>query len=180
MKRIWLALIAVVLTSASFAQTKVYQTKTGKVKFYSSTKAEDIEAVNNQTDVKFATNGQLLFNLLVRGFVFPNALMQEHFNENYMESTKFPKAKFMGTIDNLALINFSKNGKYAVTTSGALEIHGVKQDVKAIAGVVEVVDGKLKLSSKFKIKIKDYGIKGNYIGEKIANEIELTIDCILN
>ena len=180
MKRIWLALIAVVLTSASFAQTKVYQTKTGKVKFYSSTKAEDIEAVNNQTDVKFATNGQLLFNLLIRGFVFPNALMQEHFNENYMESTKFPKAKFMGTIDNLALINFSKNGKYAVTTSGTLEIHGVKQDVKAIAGVVEVVDGKLKLSSKFKIKIKDYGIKGNYIGEKIANEIELTIDCILN
>jgi polyisoprenoid-binding protein YceI len=86
----------------------------------------------------------------------------------------------MGTIDNLALINFSKNGKYAITTSGTLEIHGVKQEIKAIAGVVEVIDGKLKLSSKFKIKIKDYGIKGNYIGEKIANEIELTIDCILN
>ena len=180
MKKLGYLIIALAIANITFSQTKVYQTKTGKIKFFSSTKAEDIEAVNNQTDVKFATNGQLVFTVLIRGFVFPNALMQEHFNENYMESASFPKARFMGTIDNLAAIIFSKNGKYNVTTSGNIEIHGVKQNLKNIAGVVEVVDGKIKLNSIFKIKVKDFGIKGNYIGEKIANEIDITIDCTLN
>lgn len=180
MKKIAVLSVVFAFTVSTFAQTKVYQTKTGKVKFFSSTKVEDIEAINNQTDVKFATNGQLVFTVLMRGFVFVNASMQEHFNENYMESSKFPKAKFMGTIDDLATINFSKNGKYTITTSGTLEIHGVKQSLTKIAGVVEVLDGKIKLNSKFKIKVKDFGIKGNYIGDKIANEVEVTVDCILN
>jgi polyisoprenoid-binding protein YceI len=174
-------LFSFILLASLQTQAQKYFTKTGTIIFNSKSPVEKIEGVNKATACLLDTRtGAIDFIVQIKSFVFEKQLMQEHFNENYMESTKFPKAKFMGTIDNLALINFSKNGKYAITTSGTLEIHGVKQELKAIAGVVEVIDGKLKLSSKFKIKIKDYGIKGNYIGEKIANEIELTIDCILN
>lgn len=180
MKKLVLIFIFSFYSFLSFSQVKVFQTKTGKVSFFSKTKAEDIEAVNNQADVKFATNGQVVFTLLVRSFVFKNALMQEHYNENYLESSKFPKSKFMGNIDDLTVINFAKNGIYNVTSTGNLEIHGVKQNVKAVAGTVEVLDGKIKLKTKFKVKIKDFEIKGSYIGDKIANEIEVTVDCILN
>src|ERR1700761_7143296 len=129
MKKIWLACLLLATVTATNAQTKVYQTKSGKVKFYSSTPVENIEADNNQVDAKLATNGQMVFMVAIRGFVFKNALMQEHFNENYMESDKFPKAVFMGTISNIKDIDFTKDGSYKVTVSGDMEIHGTKQKV---------------------------------------------------
>lgn len=180
MKKITLTFVALAISFFSIAQTKVYQSKTGKIRFYSHTSAEDIEAINNQASVKMATNGQLVFSLLIKGFVFKNALMQEHFNENYMESSKLPKAAFKGTIDNLKTIDFTKNGVYKSSVSGDLEIHGTTQKVSAIPATIEVKDGKLITNAVFKIKVKDYGIKGNYIGEKIANEIEITVDATLN
>jgi len=155
---------------------KVYQTKTGKVSFFSSTKIEDIEAINNQADAKLATNGQMVVLLAVKGFKFDNAVMQEHFNENYMESDKYPKGIFMGNIAEISKVNFSKEGIYPVTVNGNLEIHGIKKPVKAV-GTIEVKGEKVKAKSTFKITIADYGIKGSYIGDKIAKEIEVTVDC---
>lgn len=180
MKKIIVSLLMLTVSFGSIAQTKVYQSKTGKIKFYSHTSAEDIEAINNQTDVKLATNGQVVFSMLVKGFVFKNALMQEHFNENYMESSQFPKASFKGTIDNLKAIDFTKNGIYKVGVSGDLLIHGTIQKQTGIPATIEVKDGKLITNATFKIKIKDFGIKGNYIGEKIANEIDITVMATLN
>lgn len=180
MKKIIVTLVAFAISLCTMAQTKVYQSKTGKVKFYSHTAAEDIEAINNQADVKLATNGQVVFSLLVKGFVFKNALMQEHFNENYMESSRFPKASFKGTINNLAAVDFTKNGVYKITVSGSMEIHGTTQKIAAVPATIEVKDGKLITNANFKLKVKDYGIKGNYIGDKIANEIEITVNATLN
>lgn len=179
MKKI-LILFCVLIATSSYAQIKVYGTKTGKVKFYSHTAAEDIEAINNQTEVKVATNGQMVFNLLIKGFVFKNALMQTHFNENYMESSKFPKAGFKGTIDDLKKVDFTKDGSYSITVSGDMTIHGTTQKIKAAPGTIEIKAGKVMAKSKFTLKVKDYGIKGNYIGEKIANELEISVDCTLN
>lgn len=180
MKKIVVSLWAVCISLCSLAQTKVYQSKTGKIRFYSQTKAENIEAINNQTDIKLATNGQLVFSLLVKGFVFKNALMQEHFNENYMESSTHPKASFKGTIDNLKAVDFTKDGVYKIAVSGDLLIHGTTQKQTSLPATIEVKDGKLITTAVFKIKVKDFGIKGNYIGDKIANEIEITVTATLN
>ncbi|MBX2931932.1 MAG: YceI family protein [Chitinophagaceae bacterium] len=161
---------------ATVQAQKVFQTKAGKIKFFSTAPLENIAAVNNQVDSKIATNGQMVFMVAIRGFRFENATMQEHFNENYMESDKYPKASYMGNIINLSDINFLKDGIYNATTIGDLEIHGVKRKVTT-AGIIEIKSGKLYIKSIFKIKLADYNIKGAWIGEKIAKEIEITIDC---
>ena len=176
MKKIFaIGILAASVCITAFGQ-KVYQTKSGKISFFSSAPLEDIRAVNNQVDAKLATNGQVVFMIAMKGFRFPNATMQEHFNENYLESTKFPKAVFMGKISNLADVHFDKDGVYNTTVTGELELHGVKQPVTA-TGTVEVKSGKVIAKSVFKIKLADYNIKGAWIGEKIAKEIEITVDC---
>jgi hypothetical protein len=176
MKKGLLSLLSLIVFATTWAQTKVYQTKAGQVKFFSGTKAEDIEAVNNQVDSKLATNGQLIFMLLIKGFKFDNATMQEHFNENYMESDKYTKSTFAGAITNINEVNFAKDGIYNVTVAGTLEIHGVKKQVTA-PGTIEIKGGKVIAKSKFIIAIADFGIKGNYIGSKIASNIEIIVDC---
>ncbi|MBA4197890.1 MAG: YceI family protein [Chitinophaga sp.] len=168
--------IAFVLFTLTASAQKMYQTRTGKIKFYSSTPVENIEAINTQVNSRITDNGQVAFILLIRGFVFKNALMQEHFNENYMDSEKYPKAGFTGMITDLKTIDFTKDGIYKTTVKGDLEIHGVKKNITAPA-TIEISGGKLSAKSVFKVTITDFGIKGNYIGEKIAKEIELTVDC---
>lgn len=156
--------------------SKVYQTKSGKVSFYSAALLENIEAVNNQVDSKLSTNGQMVFMIAIKGFRFENATMQEHFNENYMESDKFPKAIFQGKIANINEVDFEKDGSYKTTVIGTMEIHGVKQPVTAI-GTIQINAGKASAKSSFKIKLADYNIKGTLIGDKIAKELAITVDC---
>jgi polyisoprenoid-binding protein YceI len=114
--------------------------------------------------------------LLIKGFKFDNATMQEHFNENYMESDKYTKSTFAGAITNINEVNFTKDGVYNVIVAGALEIHGVKKQV-TVPGTIEIKGGKVTAKSKFNIAIADFGIKGSYIGSKIASNIEITVDC---
>lgn len=156
---------------------KLYSTNTGQVGFYAGTPLEDIRAVNNEAESKFLQkNGQIIFAVLVKGFVFKNALMQDHFNENYMESTKFPKADFKGFIANISTVDFTKPGVYNVTAAGDLTIHGVTQKVQT-TGTLEVKGSGAVLQTKFKIKLADYNVTGNYIGTKIAPEVELSVNC---
>lgn len=164
--------------AATFAITcqaqKVYQTKSGKVKFFSSTAVEDIEAINNQADAKLGTNGQMVFMIAIKGFKFDNSLMQEHFNgDGYMESSKFPKAVFMGNIVDLKAVDFTKDGSYKVSVKGKMEIHGIKKDI-TVPGTIEIKAGKVTSKSVFKVKVGDYGVKGH---EKVAKEVEVTVDC---
>ncbi len=178
MKKIILFIAICVTTSAiSNAQEKIYKTKSGIIKFFSNTALEKIEGVNSQvTSMMNDKSGQFVFLLLQKGFKFDNSLMEDHFNENYMESTKFPKADFKGNITNIATVNFAKDGTYPITVTGKLTIHGVTKDVSE-KGTIEVKSGKVSAKSVFKIKVKDFGIKGEYIGDKIANEIETTVVC---
>jgi polyisoprenoid-binding protein YceI len=114
--------------------------------------------------------------VLIKGFKFENQLMEDHFNENYMESTQFPKADFKGYIKNIKDVDLSKDGKYPISIEGTLTIHGVAQKVST-AGTLEVGQGKPTIIGEFSIKIKDYGIKGLYIGDKIANEAKIKVNC---
>ena len=169
-------LIAGLLMANVVSAQTIYKTKGGKVSFKSDAPLEKIEAVNNQADSKLATNGQVVFLVAIKAFKFENATMEEHFNENYMESTKYPKGTFMGNITNIADVNFAKDGVYKVTVTGNLTIHGVTKNVTS-AGTIEVKGGKVQAKSKFVIKLSDYGIKGAWIGEKIAKEVEINVDC---
>ncbi len=152
---------------------KTYSTKSAKVKFYSHTAAEDIEAKNSQVLCSLNDKtGQVNFAVLIKGFKFENTLMQQHFNEkDYMYSDKFPKATFTGTISNIATVNFAKNGTYNVTADGNLTMHGSTQKVKQ-SGSIIVLNGKVTLRSVFKIKPKNFGINVS----DIAEDIEITVE----
>lgn len=156
---------------------KIYSTKSGKISFFSNAPLEDIEAKNNEVESKLASsNGQVVFMLLMKGFQFENELMQEHFNENYVESDKFPKADFKGFITNIKDINFSKDGKYPANVKGTLTLHGVSKEVVS-DGVLEVRGGRTTARSKFNIRLKDFNIGGSLVGKKIAEVIAITVEC---
>jgi len=176
MKQIILMSCLTICLATGFSQ-KIYQTRSGNISFFSNAPIENIEAANNEVSTKLSTNGQVIFLVAIRSFVFKNSLMQEHINEDYMESDKYPKATFFGNITNINEVNFAKDGIYNVIVNGDLEIHGVKKKIQAPA-VLEIKDGKLTAKTSFELAIKDYGITGSYIGSKIANDIKITLNCI--
>ena len=156
---------------------KVFATKSGQIYFNATGALVKIAAINNQVDSKFVeTTGQIIFGVLIKGFKFENQLMEDHFNENYMESTQFPKADFKGYIKNIKDVNFSKEGNYPIQIEGTLTIHGIPQKVST-NGTLQINEGKPAIVGEFSVKIKDYGIKGLYIGEKIANEAIIKVNC---
>jgi polyisoprenoid-binding protein YceI len=177
MKKTMLAVLLLCSASAVFAQK--YITRTGKISFFSATSLENIEAFNNEVaGAMDAKTGDVVFQVPIKSFKFERALMQEHFNENYMESSKYPKAEFKGKAD-LGGVNFSKDGSYSVKTSGNLTIHGVTQKV-TIPGTIVVKGNTATINSKFSVKPPDYNISIPKLVEgKIAKVIEVAVNCIL-
>ena len=173
-------IIAMLCLTGSWVHAQKWMTRTGKVSFFSSTSVENIEAFNNEAaSVVGAKTGEVAFIVPVKSFKFEKALMQEHFNENYMESDKFPKAEYKGKITNISDVNFSKDGTYNVKTNGRLTMHGVTKEV-ATNGTVTVKAGTATIKSKFMVAPSDYGIKIPAISaSKIASRIEVTVDSVL-
>jgi hypothetical protein len=163
------------------ANAQKFYTKNGATSFFSSTKLEDIKAENNQvTCVLVSQTGELQFSMLNKGFHFDKALMEEHFNENYMESNKFPKSTFKGAVAEIAKVNFTKDGNYPVSVKGDLTIHGVTKNITT-TGNITVKGGKPTTATKFSIKLSDYGIKiSNLHKNNIADNIEITVNCLLD
>ena len=176
MKRIkLLSIVFILLATAGYSQK--YITKNGYIKFYSETPVETIEAHNRQVNsaLDIAT-GDFVFKVLIKSFEFEKALMQEHFNENYMESDKMPDATFTGKITNLAAIDFTKDGKYEATIEGDLKIHGVTKKVTE-KGTFEVSGGKITGKSVFMVHLADYKIKiPNTVVNNIAEDIQVTVE----
>jgi polyisoprenoid-binding protein YceI len=161
----------------SQAQNKWF-TRTGAIKFYSATNAENIDATNNEVfSLVDLTKGEVAFQVLVTGFKFKKALMEEHFNENYMESTKFPKATFQGTITDLGKVNFKNNGAYQVNVTGNLTMHGVTNKV-TLPATINVAGGKFNASSKFNVALADYKIKvPSLVSKQVAETVEVSVNC---
>jgi polyisoprenoid-binding protein YceI len=178
MKRILVVACLALVSQAAFAQK--YMTRTGRITFFSSTPMENIEAFNNEVAaIADAGSGELVFQAPIKSFKFEKALMQEHFNENYMESDKYPKAEFKGRIADISKVNFSKDGTYNVTAAGKLTMHGVTHDI-SVPGTITVKGGDATINSKFKVRTADYGIKIPALVEgKIAKEIAVTVNTIL-
>lgn len=176
MKNSLLAVSFALLAHSAIAQD-VFMTRSAKVSFFSTTPVENIDAVNKEaTSFINIKTGEIVFAVLIKSFKFEKALMEEHFNENYMESTKYPKSDFKGKITNLSEINFAKDGAYKAKVSGSLTMHGVTKTANA-DGTITVKGGKIAATSKFMVKLADYKIeRPAVVSDKIAETIEITVD----
>lgn len=135
---------------------QIYIAKSCEISFFSPTSVEDIAGINKITKPLLnTTTGDLQIRITVSAFVFEKPLMQEHFNENYLESDKFPNAFFKGKINEK--IDYTKDGEHKVTATGKFTIHGVEKE-KTINGVLTVKGDQITMSSTFKIVFADYNI----------------------
>lgn len=168
----FITIFCVVLSYSSNAQTKFF-TKTGKINFYSETIVEDIRATNTEVlSIIDTNNGDMAISILMNLFNFPKKLMQEHFNENYVESEKYPKSTFKGKILNFS--NLNKKEALQTKVKGVLTIHGVSQEV-LIPTVIKNKKGAIVMEGKFIVKLEDYKIKiPKIVIKKIAEEIEVS------
>lgn len=178
--KILFALGFLFLALAAQAQGKYY-TKSGKINFYSEAALEDIEARNKSAVCVLDTkSGALQFSVLMKGFEFENEEMQEHFNDDYLESNTYPKAEFKGLITNNAAINYTKPGTYPAQVKGLLTIHGVTKEVQT-TGTVTVDENAVKTTSTFHILVADYNIKiPSLVKDKIAKKVKIVVDSKLD
>ncbi|MGE5458401.1 MAG: YceI family protein [Methanococcaceae archaeon] len=174
MKNIALSFLLALLPIIVYAQK--YITRNGFISIYSETPVETIKADNNQVAGALDTStGEMVFDVLIRSFHFERALMQRDFNENYMESEKYPKSTFKGKIVNLTDVDFSKSGTYKVNVKGDLTIHGKIQEINE-PGTIEIANGNIGADSKFHLVPEDYDIKiPGVMRNKINQSMQVTV-----
>ena len=166
--------LIVLLFSFHSLHAQNFISKTGFVGFYSKTPLEDIKGENNQVyAVIDPASRHIAFAMLLKGFIFPKELMQEHFNENYVESDKYPKATFNGECSGD--MDLSKDGIYQVVIKGSLSLHGVTQPLETTAQL-QVKNGQITGNSTFRLKPEDFQIQiPGIVRDKIAREIQVKV-----
>jgi len=173
-------LIAVLLAGSVLQPVKgqLFYTKNGKISFFSRTPVENIAADNNQVlSVLNLQAGTIQFSALNDAFYFPKARMQEDFEESYMETARYPKSVFKGTIAGADSVELGRDGNYPVTVTGDLTIHGITRRV-TVPGQLTVDKGILSAKATFQVFIRDFHIEiPSIISEKIAQSIEITVSC---
>ncbi|MCF8277349.1 MAG: YceI family protein [Flavobacteriales bacterium] len=169
--------LAILASTATAGFSQKYFTRTGNINFYSDTPMEKIEADNHQvTTVIDLAKKEMVFSVLLKSFEFEKALMEEHFNEKYVESDKFPKAQFKGTFTSASEIDLKKDGDYPVEVSGTMDLHGKSQEVKT-KGTFTVKGGKLSAKAVFMLIPEDYDIEiPGVVREKIAKEMKISVN----
>ncbi len=182
MKKVLIFLFSLLVLKSVSAQDKFF-TKAGKIVFDATTpkSPENIDGVNKTvTCVLDTKTGNIQFAVLMKAFEFERALMQEHFNENYVESNKFPKTDFKGAIANATSVNYGKEGVYPVKVKGKMTLHGITKDVEA-DGKLSVKGGKIQVQSNFQLTLSDFGIDiPQLVADKVAKTAKITVDCLLD
>jgi polyisoprenoid-binding protein YceI len=180
MKTFFVLFISAILVTSSYGQK--YFTKSGKVNFDATSPGspEKIEGINKTvTCVVDSKTGNMQFAVLMKGFEFERALMEEHFNENYIESDKFPRAEFKGAISNNDKVNYSKDGSYPVTVKGKLTMHGEIRDVET-TGKITVQGGKVAAAADFTVQLSDYKISiPGLVADKVSKTAKISVVCSL-
>jgi polyisoprenoid-binding protein YceI len=172
MRQIALLFVLVFFYGTAFNQH--YVTRNGVARFYSKTDLEDIAAENKQVlAILDPSSRSIAASILMRGFLFNKALMQEHFNENYVESDKYPKAVFEGVYTGP--VDAGKNGTYNLSVNGKLTIHGVTREI-SLPAILEVINGVLKGKAEFQITPEDYKINiPSLVRDKISKKVDVFI-----
>jgi hypothetical protein len=178
MKLVLSVIICLTLIRPDTAFSQLYSTRAGFIGFYSKTALEDITGENNQVyAIIDAGKKNIAFAALLKGFIFPKELMQEHFNENYVESDKYPKASFSGAYTGD--VEPGKDGVYKVMVKGNLTLHNTTKSIETPA-TLEVKAGHLIGVAEFKVKPEDFNISiPSVVRDKIDKEIKVkvNIDC---
>jgi polyisoprenoid-binding protein YceI len=177
-------LLAIVLGMAPHSLTAQvrFATRNGHIAFFSATPIEDIEAHNRKvTSVWDASSGAIEFAVLIKAFEFEKARMQEHFNENYMDSNKYPKANFKGKLSGVSPEQLKAAGTYPVTVAGDLTIHGVTKAVSVPGTVMVDASGSVKATSEFNVDPEDHDIAiPSVVRKNIAETIKVTVELSLD
>ena len=149
-----------------------------KVSFISKTPIENIEAINSQVSSLFdSSTGEIVFQVPIKGFHFEKALMEEHFNENYMESEKFPNATLQGVVVDWESFNESETGD--VSVSGELTMHGVTVS-RTFEGNIRIEDDNYVIQAEFEVKTEDHQIQiPNLVRSQIAESINVSVEGVL-
>ncbi len=174
-------IFATILSISLFAFTlktepTKYFTREANITFLSEAPLEKIEGINNQAvSMLDISTGQIEFAVLMKAFEFDRALLQEHFNENYAESDKFPKSNFKGNITNFADVKWAVDGDYSVTVTGKLTMHGVTKDVTA-KGKITVKAGAISATSTFNVLMSDFNIViPTVVKDKVNNSVKIEV-----
>lgn len=170
----YLLLVLLYLAFIYAASAQTFVGKNIKVNIFSSTPVEDIKAASsNGTAALVAQKQELAVQVIIKSLEFDKKLMQEHFNENYMESDKYPTAKFKGIIS--PKVDWTKDGDYNVTAKGILTVHGVDQP-RSINGKLTIKNGVTNLYASFDVACAAHEIKiPSLVFTKIAEVIKVTI-----
>lgn len=151
----FLSIILLSWTKHTYAQN-IFVCKNVTISFYSSAPIEDIEAITDKAvSALNIANNTVYFKVPIRSFRFQKSLMQEHFNENFLESDRYPYSTFNGTLVNA--VDFNKEGKYPVVVEGQLSIHGVTRKYRE-KGALEVNNGRITIASEFKVRLADHHV----------------------
>ena len=166
------------LLTGFFSKAQIFMGKTCEISFFSDGPIEDITAKNTTAKPILNTNtNDIAVKITIKGFVFEKALMQEHFNEKYMESDKYPYSTFTGKIQDT--IDYKKDGSYKVIVKGKLTMHGVEQE-RTIPGTLTVKGGEISFESKFMVALKDHKIEiPTLVAQNLAEIVEVTIKSTL-
>ncbi len=164
-------IVTLTLLCSIMASAQKYKSSESYIRFYSDAPMEDIEATTNEaTSIIDTENKNIVIVVPVNTFSFKKKLMQEHFNENYMESDEFPRATFKGKLEDWN----GEEGNFKSKASGTLEVHGVVQNV-TIEGDLTYDGNSIKVSTVFPIKLRDHSIKiPKALFYNIAEEVEVT------
>lgn len=178
MKNLIVCMLALALALTASAQR--YYTKSGKIIFdaTSSSSPEKIEGTNRTvTCVMDVQSGAIQFALLMKGFEFERALMEEHFNENYVESTRFPKAEFKGKLKDIDKVNLTKDGTYTLKVKGDLTMHGQTREVETEAKI-QVQGGKISANADFSVTLSDFNVTiPGLVADKVAKVAKIKVYC---
>jgi hypothetical protein len=154
--------------------------KSGKITFEGSVASfEEVKAINN--NVTFILNpatGEIASLALMKGFRFKVALMEEHFNENYIETDRYPKATFRGKIEGFDLESLRVNPKDFII-KGKLELHGKSRDIITKARISKSVSG-ISILSDFSVNASDFNIEiPSLVKSKVSNKINIQVAAVL-
>ena len=160
--------------SDGIAQT-IYQATSSTISFHAGTPVEDIDAVNSKS-LSFInkTTGEVSISIPMKDFHFKRPLMEEHFDENYLESAKYPKAEFKGKINDIGKIDFKSSAAIEITVAGTLTIHGVAQE-RTLNVTLQPSDSKIHGETKFVVTLSDHKIdRPKIMWQKIAEKVNVT------
>ena len=151
-------------------------TRNGMIQFNASTPLETINPVNNHVScILDSKTGKIAFQLKMISFKFDKALMEEHFNEKYVESEKYPKSTYVGEIINWNELDFSKE-KQNIKSKGILTIHGVDKEVE-VSGTINFLKNNIEIKSEFSIVVSDFDIQiPKLVRDKISKEVRVIVE----